>query len=363
MKIDRLAVATYRIPTEEPESDGTLTWTATTAVVVEVRAGDQTGLGYTYGSPACAALVSEELEPTVVGADPLDVTRIGRDMAIAVRNVGRPGPTSMAIAAVDTALWDLKARILSLPLVRLFGQIHDEVAAYGSGGFTSLTDEELARQLSGWVHGEGIPRVKLKVGTAWGSQAGRDVGRVRVAREAIGPTAELYVDANGAYSPKQAVRLAERFSEQGVTWLEEPVSSDDLGGLRAVRQQISADVAAGEYGFDLWYFQRMCDAQAVDCLQVDVTRCGGFTEWLRVAALAAAHGLDVSAHCAPALHTHVACAISNIRHVEYFADHVRAESLLFDGASRAVGGNLRPDLSRPGLGLELKRPDAERWRC
>src|SRR5437588_69640 len=162
MKIERRDVAAYRVPTEEPESDGTLTWTATTAVVVEVTAGGKTGIGWTYGSPACVALVREELEAAVVGADALDVPRVSQEMQVAVRNVGRPGPTSMAMAAADLALWDLKARLLELPLVQLLGQVHDEVAVYGSGGFTSLTDDELAAQLVGWVGGQGIPRVKMK---------------------------------------------------------------------------------------------------------------------------------------------------------------------------------------------------------
>jgi len=362
LKIDNVSAAAYRIPTEEPESDGTLTWTATTVIVVEVAAGALTGLGYTYGSSACAALVDGELAPVVIGEDAMDVPRLARDMSIAVRNAGRPGAMAMAISAVDTALWDLKARALGVPLVSLFGQVHDEVAVYGSGGFTSLTDDELVRQLGGWVHDDGIPRVKMKVGTAWGSRSERDVGRVDAARRAIGPAAELYVDANGAYTRKQAVRLAARFAELGVTWFEEPVSSDDLDGLRAVREQVTMDVTAGEYGSNPSYFERMCAAGAVDCLQIDVTRCGGFTDWLRAAAVAAAHGLDVSAHCAPALHVHVAAAVPNIRHIEYFADHVRAEALLFDGVPSVVGGTLRPDLSTTGTGLELKRADAEHWR-
>jgi L-alanine-DL-glutamate epimerase-like enolase superfamily enzyme len=362
MKIDTVRAAAFRIPTDEPESDGTLTWTSTTAVVVEISAGGVTGLGYTYGSAACAELVHKELADVIEGEDPLDVPRLARDMAVAVRNIGRVGPTAMAISAVDAALWDLKARALGVPLAGLFGQVHDHVAVYGSGGFTSLTDDELEQQLGGWVHEAGIPRVKMKVGTAWGSREFRDIERVTAARRAIGPDAELYVDANGAYTAKQAVRLARRYAELGVTWFEEPVSSDDLDGLRAVKEAVNCDVAAGEYGFDVWYFTRMCAAQAVDCLQIDVTRCGGFTEWLRIASVAAGHGLDVSAHCAPALHVHVAGAVPGIRHIEYFADHVRVERLLFDGVPSPVAGALSPDLLTVGSGLELKRADAERWR-
>ena len=342
--VERLDVSVYTVPLVEP------------------HAGGRTGLGFSYATGACAPVVRQVLAPAVLGAEALDPPGVWREMVAAIRNIGRPGVASMAIAAVDIALWDLKARMLHLPLCRVLGMAHDRVAVYGSGGFTSLTDEELTAQLGGWVHA-GIPRVKMKVGTAWGSAERRDVERVGVARGAIGDEAELYVDANGGFGRKQAVRFARAVADLGVSWFEEPVSSDDLGGLHEIRGLVDCDVAAGEYGYDLAYFERMCGAGAVDVLQADVSRCGGITEWLRAAAVAAAHGLQVSAHCAPSLHLHVACAVPNVRHVEYFAYHVRVDHLLFDGVVEPKGGSLEPDRSRPGMGLELKRADAERFRA
>jgi L-alanine-DL-glutamate epimerase-like enolase superfamily enzyme len=362
VKVDRLDVSVYTVPTEEPESDGTFTWTSTTVVVAEPQAGGQAGLGFTYASGACATLIRELLDEVVVGADPMDVPRVWADMVAAIRNLGRPGICSMAIAAVDTGLWDLKARLLGQPLAGLLGTVRERVPVYGSGGFTSYTDQELVDQLTGWAQGDGIPRVKMKVGTAWGSRPGRDLERVARVRQALGDEVELYVDANGGYSRKQAVRLGQAFADQGVTWFEEPVSSDDLDGLREVRDRCPADVAAGEYGYDLVYFRRMVQAGAFDCLQADVSRCAGITEWLRVAALAAASNLEVSGHCAQSLAAHPAAAVPNLRHLEYFHDHARVDRLLFDGVLDPDGGVLRPDLSRPGMGLELKRSDAERYR-
>jgi L-alanine-DL-glutamate epimerase-like enolase superfamily enzyme len=362
MKVDRLEVAAYTVPTEEPESDGTLTWTSTTVVVARPWAGGQAGLGFTYATGACATLIREVLAEVVVGADPMDVTGTWAAMVRQIRNQGRPGICSMAIAAVDVALWDLKARLLGQPLCRLLGAVRDRVPVYGSGGFTSLTDEQLVAQLTGWAQDDGIGRVKMKVGTAWGSRPGRDLERVALARRALGDQVELYVDANGAYGRKQAIRLGRAFAVEGVSWFEEPVSSDDLEGLAQVRGACSADVTAGEYGYDLAYFRRMLAAGAVDCLQADLSRCGGITEWLRVAALAAAHQLELSAHCAQSLTAHAACAVPNLRHLEYFADHTRVDRLLFDGVLDPTGGGLTPDRSRPGLGLELKDADAERYR-
>ncbi len=222
MTVDRLDVSVFTIPTEDPESDGTLTWTETTVVIAEPHASGCAGLGFTYGPGACATLIRDVLEPVVLVSDPFDVTGTWAAMVRAVRNVGRPGVASMAIAAVDVALWDLKAKLLDLPLSRLLGSVFDEVAVYGSGGFTSYTLDELARQLGRWVHDDGIPRVKMKVGSAWDSSPDRDLARAEAAREAIGPGAELFVDANGAYTRKQAVRLSHAFADLGVTWFEEP---------------------------------------------------------------------------------------------------------------------------------------------
>jgi len=358
-EIEKLNVSVYTVPTAEPESDGTFTWDATTVVVSEPSAGGETGLGFSYATGACGRLINDVLEEAVVGQDAMDVGRCWSAMVRSIRNIGRPGVASMAIAAVDISLWDLKAKLVDRPLVKVLGQVHDNVAVYGSGGFTSLTDTELADQLGGWAHDQDIPRVKMKVGQAWGSRPDRDLERARVARATIGCDVELFVDANGGYTPKQAIRLAQDYEALGVTWLEEPVSSDHLDALAEIRAQTPIDVAAGEYGYDLFYFEAMCAAGAVDCLQADVSRCAGITEWLRVAALAEAHGLEVSGHCAPSLHLHPACAVDNIRHVEYFADHARVDRILFDGVIDPVGGALCPDLSRPGLGLELKRVDAE----
>jgi L-alanine-DL-glutamate epimerase-like enolase superfamily enzyme len=353
-------VGAYTVPTDAPEADGTLAWDSTTLVLVQLRAGDTVGTGWTYGPASCVDVVTRGLAPVVRGRDALDVAAGYLAMTAAVRNDGRPGLASLSISAVETAWWDLKARLLGLPLHRLLGAVRQQVPVYGSGGFTTYDDEQLAAQLEGWVSG-GIPRVKIKIGEDHGRRVDRDVARIRQAREVIGAGTELYVDANGGYDAKQAVRVLDRVCDQDVRWFEEPVSSDDLAGLRRVRDAVPADVTAGEYGYALDYFAAMLDAQAVDYLQFDVSRCGGFTEWLRVAAVAAAHHVDVSGHCAPHLHLAVAAATPNLRHLEWFHDHVRIEQLLFDGAQAADGGVLQP-LDAPGHGLEWRASDASRYR-
>ena len=357
--VDGLDVGVYEIPTDAPESDGTLRWDATTIVVVEVRAGDRTGIGYTYGPPAIAAFIADPLAGAVTGADALAPRRTWTQMQEAIRNAGRDGVGAMAVSAVDNALWDLAARLLELPLVRLLGQIHEHANIYGSGGFCSYDRDRLQEQLAGWAQ-RGIDRVKMKVGR----EPGRDRERVAWAREAIGDDVELMVDANGAYRPKEALAWAGWFAEQGITWLEEPVSSDDVDGMALVRRAgpPGLEIAAGEYGWSLFALQRLLDRGAVDCVQPDVTRCGGMTNVLRADALCKARCAPLSAHCAPALSAHAMCACETAVHLEYFHDHVRIESLLFDGTLAPAGGRLTPDLSRPGNGLELKRADAARYR-
>jgi L-alanine-DL-glutamate epimerase-like enolase superfamily enzyme len=278
-------------------------------------------------------------------------------MAAAVRNIGRPGIAACAISAVDVALWDLKARLLERPLATLLGQARDAVPIYGSGGFTSYSNRRLQEQLRGWVEQDGCAFVKMKIG----SDPAADPGRMRAARDAIGE-AELFIDANGACSRKQALRIAERCADLDVTWFEEPVSSDDLDGLRLLRDRAPAqmEIAAGEYGYTPHYFRRMLEAGAVDVLQADATRCGGYTGFLRAAALADAFGIPLSAHTAPALHLPVCCAAPRLRHLEWFHDHVRIERMVFDGAPIPKAGTIAPDLGRPGHGLVFKRRDAER---
>jgi L-alanine-DL-glutamate epimerase-like enolase superfamily enzyme len=359
VRVERLDVAAYTIPTEEPESDGTFEWEATTVVVVAAHAGGETGLGYTFAPAAAAKLLEDELAGLVEGANALAVGRSWLALGARLRNAGRPGLGFCALSAVDLALWDLKARLLGLSLADLLERAHDAVPVYGSGGFTSYPLDRLREQLAGWVE-EGIPRVKMKVGR----EPDEDPARLAAAREAIGAAAELYVDANGAYTPKQALAWGERFTgEWGVSWLEEPVSSADFAGLRLLRDRGPAglEIAAGEYGYVLADFRNLLGAGAVDCLQADVTRCGGITGLLRVAALAEAEGIDLSGHCAPAASAHVLSAVHRLRHLEWFHDHVRIERMLFDGTLEPAGGFVRPDAERPGHGLELKRADAARY--
>jgi L-alanine-DL-glutamate epimerase-like enolase superfamily enzyme len=358
--LDALNVRAFTIPTDAPESDGTIEWSETTIVVVQASAGATKGLGYSYTTSAATRVITELLEGAVHGEDPMNIPLLWTRMVGKVRNAGRPGVCAMAISAVDNALWDLKARLLGLSLLDLLGAERESAPVYGSGGFTSYTNERLAEQLADWAE-QGIPRVKMKIGR----DPAHDPARVAGARRAIGDDSELFVDANGAFSARQAIGIAHRLNdESGVTWFEEPVSSDNIPGLRDVREHAPAqmEIAAGEYLWDPWAAAGFLSQSPVDCVQLDATRCCGITGYLRAAAAADAVQIPLSAHCAPQLHAHVACATPRLRHIEYFHDHVRIERMLFDGVLEPIDGCLRPDRSRGGMGLELKEADAEAYR-
>lgn len=359
VNIKNLRVSAYTIPTDSPESDGTIKWDSTTMVLVEIEAGGKRGIGYSYADATSAFFIDKNLKKIVVGKDVMQIPLILQKMIESVRNDGNCGVTAMAISAVDNALWDLKAKILGVPLVSLFGKVREDFRIYGSGGFTSYSIEQLQKQLGGWA-AQGIKQVKMKIGR----EPGKDVERVKKAREAIGKDCALFVDANGAYCAKQALQKADEFANLDVTWFEEPVPASDLKGLHFIREHAPANmnIAAGEYGYNLPYFEQMLNAGAVDVLQADGTRCGGISVFIKAGNTCAAHQLPFSSHCAPSIHLHPGLSLASFYTAEYFYDHVRIENMLFDGVAQPVNGALHADMSRPGFGLDFKSQDAETYK-
>jgi L-alanine-DL-glutamate epimerase-like enolase superfamily enzyme len=352
--IEDVRCVVRRFPTAAPEADGTFEWNATVAVAVELVADGACGLGWTYSGPAAATVVEKNLADVVRGGDAFDIAAGWGAMHREGRNQGTRGLWLEAMSAVDMAWWDLKARLLDVPLTGLLGRCRDEVPVYGSGGFTTMDAAQLDDQVAEW--GDlGCRAMKIKIGEAWGHRVERDIARVEQLRASAGDGVDLMVDANGAYSRGLARRVGAELDRLGVTWFEEPVSSDDPAGLKLLRDCLACDVAAGEYVAEVDDLRALLPS--VDCVQLDATRCGGYTGFLRGAAVAAANHLEVSAHCAPALHVPVAAAIPNLRHVEYFADHARLEPGLADGTPEVKGGVIPVRADEPGHGMSLRRPN------
>ena len=359
IRIQQLQTSAFKIPTATPEADGTLQWDHTTLVLVEIKAGGKIGIGYTYGDASAAFIIDRSLKKFVIGKNIFDIPAITNSLIQKIRNDGHCGIAMMAVSAIDNALWDLKAKILEQPLCVVLGKVRSQMLLYGSGGFTNYSDEQVAEQFNHWEE-SGIKFLKMKIGT----EPGRDVERVKAARSMIDKETKIFVDANGAYTVKQAIEKSQQFVEYGVYWFEEPVPSDDLKGLRFIRERVPSpiNIAAGEYGYNLPYFEQMLSSKAVDCLQADATRCGGISNFLKAGYVAEAFQIPFSSHCAPAIHLHAAMSLSSFYIAEYFFDHVRIEGMLFDGAATVAEGYLRPDLSRPGLGIEFKHRDAEKFK-
>lgn len=359
LEIRDVAVKVYKIPTDQPESDGTLKWSSTTMVVVELHAGNKTGLGYSYAHESTAKTIQTDLSELLVKRNVMDIPAIVADMKRVIRNQGMAGISMMAVSAVDIALWDLKAKVLDLPLCTLLGQRSESMLVYGSGGFTSYSVSQLEQDMRNW-RSMGLKHVKMKVGR----KADQDVRRVKAAREALGTETEIFVDANGAYSTKEALYLAERFADQKVTWFEEPVSSDNVEGMRTIKQKAPPPIriAAGEYGYNPEYFKRFVAPQAVDVLQADATRCGGISGFMEIGLLCDTMQVPFSSHCAPSVHLHAAVSLPEFLIAEYFHDHVRIENMLFEGHIKPENGQLEPNLTLPGLGIQLKEQDAEKYK-
>lgn len=344
--IDGIEAEARTIATDGPESDGTLEWTDTTIVLARVHARGEAGLGYTYADASAAGLIEGKLGPVLEGRDPMATAACWDAMHAALRNAGQAGAGAMALSAVDLALHDLRARLLGVPVAQSLGAAREAVAIYASGGFCSWDPNRLHEWCASRA---GAGAIKIKVG----HEPGRDLERLAVARAAA-PDAELMVDANGAYATvAEAAHWTEAFAEAGARWMEEPLSSDDLAGLHRVRERAPAGVAiaAGEYCWSALDARRLLEAGAVDVLQLDVTRCGGLSGALMIDALAWAHGVPTSLHCAPAASVHAGVAMRSVVHLEHFHDHVRVEDEVFAAPPRPDGGLLTPP-DRPGLGLE-----------
>jgi L-alanine-DL-glutamate epimerase-like enolase superfamily enzyme len=358
-RVERISVQAYDIPTEtDRESDATHEWTSTTCVVVQVHSDGVRGLGCTYAHGAAVGLIDQCLANVVRGSDAMAPTAAWQGMLDAVRNSGRGGLAARAISACDIALWDLKARLLGLPLRQLWGAVRQNIPAYASGGFTSYGERELVDRMGAWAS-QGFRMIKMKVGR----HPDQDVSRVGAVRAAIGPDVQLFVDANGGYNRKQALHFAHAFAEFGVSWLEEPVTSDDLEGQRLLRDRAppGMQITSGEHGDHPSYHRRMLEHGAVDVLMADATRCLGYTGFAKVAALCEAWHVPLSTHTAPAFHVPLALTLQPVMHLEHFHDHARLEPMLFDGVPAVRDGHVSDAPDAPGHGLSLRQGAAERY--
>ncbi len=346
----------YRWPRRKPITNGLYTYThaGINAILIETDEG-VTGLGLAggiQGAPDVTLAILEHFKHVLIGKDPLDNERHWYEMW-RPKLVGRRGITTRIISGVDIALWDLKAKLAGMPLYKLLGGFSNSVDTYVAGGYYEEGKGlgELAAEMEENV-ALGAAAVKMKIGAV---PINQDVERVRVVREAVGPDVRIMVDANNAYRHYEAITFARKVERHDVFWFEEPVEPDDYIGQREITRATSVPVAAGENEYTRYGFRDMIDHRAVDILQPDALILGGITEFMKVAALAQAHDLDIAPHGSQYVHVHLVAAIPNGLILEYYRDSVDPMhgKVFMDELTITDRRVYAPD--RPGLGLELNR--------
>jgi L-alanine-DL-glutamate epimerase-like enolase superfamily enzyme len=312
------------------------------------------GIGVTYhevGGEATCELINRNMAPKLIGRDPLETEAIWQELFHYLRGIGRKGLMFCALSAIDIALWDLKGKIVDLPLCKLLGGARTKVPVYASGGWTSYSDEELVDEIEGMI-ARGFTAVKFKVGFDGGQNLRRDAERVRKVREAVGPDIKLLVDANNSFDAATAVQLANRIREYDITLFEEPVFADDIPGLARFKRGTDIPLATGEHEYTKFGVRDLLIHEAADIVQVDGARAGGYTEMLKCAALTQAWNVKFAPHAMENVHLQLAAAVPNALFLERLLMFEDLTALVFRDAPLPIGGFMHvPNL--PGLGLEL----------
>jgi L-alanine-DL-glutamate epimerase-like enolase superfamily enzyme len=307
-----------------------------------------TGTGYSYtigtGGSSVAKLLDDHLAPLLIGREADDIERIWRDLFYRVHATTVGALTSIALAAIDTALWDLRSRRTGIPLHRLAGGAKDSIELYYTeGGWLHLDQAALVEEAQ-QAKAAGFGGTKVKVGRR---HVAEDMRRLSAVREAVGPEWEIMTDANQGFTLDEAVRWVRSFQEVGIAWFEEPIHADDVRAHQRLVASTSVPIAVGESMYSISQFKDYLQSDACSIVQVDVGRIGGITPWLKVAHMAEAFNVPVCPHFLMELHLPLCCAVPNSRWLEFIPqlDLVTTEQM------RVENGRAIPS-EKPGLGIE-----------
>ena len=361
MKITHVHTQIVRLPADEPLAGGPEVAGATRDFVALTLGTDQgiEGIGITFfGGALTGALKAavDALGALAIGADPLRIEAVMEKLRAAAAPCGPGGILTLALSAIDIALWDIKGKALNQPLSSLVGGYRDRVPTYASGAlmrhFPLAHVEKAAAQLVS----NGFSQMKTQLALPGDTHPGREVERIRVIREAVGPQIDLMCDINQRWDVRQAISIGSRIEQYHLFWLEDVVAADDYAGLAAVSAALATPVAGGEYVYGAVPFRHMLEARAVDIVMIDLVRAGGITQWLKIAGMAQAFNLPVVSHLVPEIHVHLIAAIPNGLTVEYMPWSAR----LFKEVPLPQKGELVVP-ARPGLGLEFDRDAFKRY--
>lgn len=351
--IRSITLSTLRLPLPTPICDAKVftgrqkPMTEVVFLIAEIETEQGfSGHGFSYskraGGPAQYAH-AREVAGTAIGEDPNDIAKLYTKLLWAGASVGRSGVATQALAAIDIALYDLKAKRAGLPLAKLLGAHRDSVRTYNtSGGFLNASIQDVLARAAQSIE-EGIGGVKIKVGLPDGEE---DLGRVRAVREYLGDDIPLMVDANQQWDRTTALRMGRRLEEFDLTWIEEPLDAYDAEGHADLARALDTPIATGEMLASVAEHERLIAARACDILQPDAPRIGGITQFLRLMTLADQAGLDVAPHFAMEIHLHLAACYPRETWVEHF-DWL--DPLFEERLETRDGRMLVPD--RPGLGI------------
>ena len=300
----------------------------------------------------------DELAALTVGEDPMRIEAIIAKLRANSGDAGPGGIFTLALSAIDTALWDIKGKALDQPLWKLLGGHRDRVATYASGSLRrGLTDKQ-AQQAAETLLKKGFVEMKTQMGLLGNPTPADEVRRVKVIRDVIGPDIKLMCDINQRWRPEQAIDIGRRIEDVGLFWLEDVTAADDYAGLARVTDALATPVAGGEYLWGIVPFRHMVEARSVDIVMIDVARVGGVTQWMKVAGMAEAFNLPVVSHVMPEILVHMVAACPNGLTVE---DMPWTRALYGETPAIEKGQLVLGD--GPGLGLKFDEKALTRFRA
>lgn len=351
MKILDTKTTLLSLPLKDPIADSTHTLKTIDWVLVDIFAegglvGSSHMLTFDYGRELLRGIIDYELKDVVVGMDATLISSVWQACWNRVEYIGQSGVAAWGIAAIDIALWDLLGKSLNCPVYKLLGAHQEQVPIYGSGGWLTYSLDQLLAEATSYVQ-QGFTAVKMKVGS---HDVQHDAERVRAVREAIGPKIQLMVDANQAWTPRQAIEFSRKVQDCDLFWFEEPIQKDDHDGYRALSTAMNIPVAAGEREYSLEAFRELLDQRALPIVQPDVLRLGGISRCLKLSHLAEAFNARIASHFYKEIDIHWMAAVNNGLFLEYFP---WLDPLLVHPLEVKNGMARVPD--RPGLGIEFKR--------
>jgi L-alanine-DL-glutamate epimerase-like enolase superfamily enzyme len=361
MKIKRVETQVVRLPADEPLAGGPSfggPFRDFVTLQIKTDAGIE-GIGITFFGAALTGTLKhavDQLGALVLEEDPLRVEAVGRKLRNAAAGSGPGGIFTLALSAIDMALWDIKGKALGQPLARLLGGLRERVPTYASGALMRTFQLEHVVNAASLLVGKGYKQMKMQLALPGDTTLEREVERARLIREAVGPDVDLMCDINQRWSVHQAIDIGQRLDDVHLYWLEDVTAHDDYAGLARVADALTTPVAGGEYVYGITPFRHMLEARSVNIVMIDLLRVGGIANWMKVAGMAEAFNVPVVSHLFPEIHVHLVAAIPNGLTIEYMPWSFR----LFEEVPVPVSGELIVP-SKPGLGLAFDRDAINRY--